>query len=80
MEDKLSKLIKTFPDNDEIDGYSIDVFREEVQAYWNSFLAVNKVQRLKDQGGKNVASSSSNLKGMNCGGKYEFLKKEVMMR
>jgi hypothetical protein len=84
MESELAKLIKTYPDNDahnqEIDGHIIDVFREEAQAYWNSFVAVNKAQRLRDQGGKNVVSSSSNLKGMNCGEKYEFLKKEGIMR
>ena len=81
MESELAKLIKTYPDNDahnqEVDGHVIDVFREEAQSYWNSFVAVNKAQRLKDQGGK--GGSGPDMKNMNCGEKYELLKKKGIM-
>lgn len=54
MESELAKFIKAYPDNDahnqEIDGHIIDVFREEAQSYWNSFVAANKAQYFKDQG------------------------------
>jgi len=82
MESELAKLIKAYPDNDahnqEIDGHIIDVFREEAQSYWNSFVTANKAQYLKDQG-FNGGGKGPNLKSMNCGEKYELLKKQGIM-
>ena len=81
MENELAELIKTYPDNDahnqEINGHIIDIFREEAQSYWNSFVAENKAQRLKDQGGK--GGSGPDMKSMNCGEKYEFLICQVIL-
>ena len=82
MDRELNQLIKAYPDNDahnqEVDGHIIDIFREEAQAFWNSFVAANKAQYLKEQG--RGGGNSVNLKGMNCGEKYEFLKNEGIMR
>jgi len=82
MESELSSLIKAYPDNDahnqEVDGHIIDIFREEAQSFWKSFVAVNREQRLKGQG-KNGGSNGPDLKNMNCGEKYAFLKKKGIM-
>ncbi|MFY0651444.1 MAG: hypothetical protein JXQ96_05395 [Cyclobacteriaceae bacterium] len=82
MEEELSLLIKAYPDNDahnqEVDGHVIDIFREEAQSYWNSFVAVNKAQYQKDNG--RPSGSGVDLKSMNCGEKYAFLKEQGVMR
>lgn len=82
MNYELNLLINTYPDNDahnqEVDGHIIDIFREEAQSYWNSFVAVNRAQYLKGQGKKGSASGSD-LTSMNCGEKYKLLKEKGIM-
>ncbi|MEO9966666.1 MAG: hypothetical protein ABJF11_12790 [Reichenbachiella sp.] len=78
IDNELTKLIKTYPDNDahnqEVDGHVIDIFREEAQAFWVSFVAENKAQYRKAKG-----SGSSELTSMNCGEKYKLLKEKGIM-
>lgn len=75
---ELVRLIDAYPENDahnqEVDGHVIDVFREEAQAFWVSFVAQNKAQYRKGKGGK-----SSELTSMNCGEKYKLLKDQGIM-
>ncbi|SMD32051.1 hypothetical protein SAMN04488029_0389 [Reichenbachiella faecimaris] len=77
---ELAKLIETYPDNDahnqEVDGHVIDIFREEAQAFWNSFVAENKAQYKK---GKGKGSNGAELTSMNCGEKYKLLKEKGIM-
>lgn len=81
VDQELVKLIETYPDNDahnqEVDGHIIDVFREEAQAFWNTFVAENKAQYRKGQGKK--TGSGADLTSMNCGEKYKFLKEKGIM-
>ena len=60
-------------------GHIIDIFREEAQSFYNAFVAVNKAQYLKDQGKKNGESYVTGSTTMNCGEKYEYLKKKGIM-
>jgi len=83
MKRELTLLIETFPDNDahnqEIDGHIIDIFREEAQSFYNAFVAENKAEYLKGQGKKNGESYVTGSTTMNCGEKYEYLKKKGIM-
>lgn len=78
VDHELAKLIETYPDNDahnqEVDGHVIDIFREEAQAFWVSFVAENKAQYRKGKGSK-----GSELTSMNCGEKYKLLKEKGIM-
>lgn len=80
IDNELTKLIATYPDNDahnqEVDGHVIDIFREEAQAFWVSFVTENKSQYRK---GKGKGSGSSDLTNMNCGEKYKLLKAKGIM-
>ncbi|WP_456462522.1 hypothetical protein [Reichenbachiella sp.] len=78
IDSELAKLIETYPDNDahnqEVDGHVIDVFREEAQAFYNSYVAENRAQYKKGKGAK-----GSELTSMNCGEKYKLLKDQGIM-
>ncbi|MEP2027040.1 MAG: hypothetical protein ABJH98_09535 [Reichenbachiella sp.] len=78
IDDELAKLIETYPDNDahnqEVDGHVIDVFREEAQAFYDSYVAENRAQYKKGKGAK-----GSELTSMNCGEKYKLLKEKGIM-
>ena len=80
IDQELSKLIETYPDNDahnqEVDGHIIDVFREEAQAYYISFVEENKAQYNKSKG---KGPAGSELTNMNCGEKYKLLKEKGIM-
>ncbi|WP_258104361.1 hypothetical protein [Marinoscillum sp. MHG1-6] len=81
IESELKALIEKYPDNaahdQEIDGHIIKVFRDEADAFFTKFVAENRADYLNSNGGK--SKSSSNLTGMNCGEKYEYLKKQGIM-
>lgn len=78
IDSELAKLIEAYPDNDahnqEVDGHVIDIFREEAQAFYNSYVAKNKAQYKKGKGAK-----GSELTSMNCGEKYKVLKDQGIM-
>ncbi|WP_422359202.1 hypothetical protein [Reichenbachiella sp.] len=78
IDSELAKLIEAYPDNDahnqEVDGHVIDVFREEAQAFYDSYVAKNKAQYKKGKGAK-----GSELTSMNCGEKYKLLKDQGIM-
>lgn len=78
IDSELAKLIEAYPENDahnqEVDGHVIDVFREEAQAFYNSYVAENRAQYKKGKGAK-----GSELTSMNCGEKYKLLKEKGIM-
>jgi len=80
MENELSTLISTYPDNDahdqQVDGHIIDIFTEQANAYFETFVAANIANFDKDQGKSYIPN---NLSTMNCGEKYEYLKKQGIM-
>lgn len=79
IDSELANLIEAYPDNDahnqEIDGHVIDVFREEAQAFYDSYVAENRAQYKKGKG----KGSSNELTSMNCGEKYKLLKEKGIM-
>lgn len=81
MEQELSSLINEFPENDahnqEVNGHVIDVFRQEANAYFASFVAKNQAQ-LANSGGKS-SGPVTGLSNMSCKEKYELLKKQGIM-
>ncbi|MFT6867072.1 MAG: hypothetical protein ACJA08_001911 [Cyclobacteriaceae bacterium] len=84
MEKELTNLIQSYPVNDahnqEVDGHVIDIFCEEAEAFFQSFVAANKKQYMKDQGNnKGDNNYVTGLTNMNCGEKYELLKEKGIM-
>ncbi|MFY0598394.1 MAG: hypothetical protein JXR03_01900 [Cyclobacteriaceae bacterium] len=80
MERELKNLVETYPDNDaethqKADG-SITLFRQESQAYFQTFVAKNRAQYEK---GGDKENTVSGLSQMSCGEKLEYLKEKGIM-